>query len=100
MAGRTDCPVYAKAELLADRLQCCLPNFRVHKISILPDEWKVVVSLENLFKSRFVCLTKNQIKSLLVLCSNGWRPLARKMAGSTQIPLWSGGSWWIKVAKG
>ncbi|XP_070712041.1 putative malate dehydrogenase 1B [Pempheris klunzingeri] len=40
LAGRTDCPHYAKAELLAERLQRSLPNFRIHKISILPDEWK------------------------------------------------------------
>ncbi|KAM6958561.1 putative malate dehydrogenase 1B [Tautogolabrus adspersus] len=40
LAGRTDCPHYAKAELLADKLQECLPNFRIHKISILPDQWK------------------------------------------------------------
>ncbi|XP_061654863.1 putative malate dehydrogenase 1B isoform X1 [Phyllopteryx taeniolatus] len=40
LAGKTDCPYYAKAELLADRLQHSLPNFRIHKISILPDEWK------------------------------------------------------------
>ncbi|XP_074520857.1 putative malate dehydrogenase 1B [Halichoeres trimaculatus] len=40
LAGQSDCPHYAKAELLADKLQRCLPNFRVHKISILPDQWK------------------------------------------------------------
>ncbi|XP_070786927.1 putative malate dehydrogenase 1B [Enoplosus armatus] len=40
LAGKTDCPHYAKAELLADSLQRSLPNFRIHKISILPDEWK------------------------------------------------------------
>ncbi|XP_062236476.1 putative malate dehydrogenase 1B [Platichthys flesus] len=40
LAGQTDCPYYAKAELLADALQRCLPNFRIHKISILPDDWK------------------------------------------------------------
>ncbi|XP_037135356.1 putative malate dehydrogenase 1B [Syngnathus acus] len=39
LAGQTDCPYYAKAELLADRLQRSLPNFQIHKISILPDEW-------------------------------------------------------------
>ncbi|XP_023126318.2 putative malate dehydrogenase 1B isoform X2 [Amphiprion ocellaris] len=39
LAGKADCPHYAKAELLADHLQRCLPNFKVHKISILPDEW-------------------------------------------------------------
>ncbi|XP_039649750.1 LOW QUALITY PROTEIN: putative malate dehydrogenase 1B [Perca fluviatilis] len=38
--GKTDCPHYAKAELLADRLQRSLPNFRIQKISILPHEWK------------------------------------------------------------
>uniref|UniRef100_A0A3Q3BAM6 Malate dehydrogenase 1B, NAD (soluble) n=1 Tax=Kryptolebias marmoratus TaxID=37003 RepID=A0A3Q3BAM6_KRYMA len=40
LAGKADCPKYAKAELLADELQHSLPNFRVHKISILPDKWK------------------------------------------------------------
>ncbi|XP_067438814.1 putative malate dehydrogenase 1B isoform X1 [Thunnus thynnus] len=40
LAGKTDCPHYAKAELLADSLQRSLPNFTVHKISILPDDWK------------------------------------------------------------
>ncbi|KAM4560037.1 putative malate dehydrogenase 1B [Odontesthes bonariensis] len=40
LAGKADCPYFAKAELLADALQRSLPNFRVHKISILPGEWK------------------------------------------------------------
>ncbi|XP_056226879.1 putative malate dehydrogenase 1B [Seriola aureovittata] len=40
LAGKTDCPLYAKAELLADALKRSLPNFRAHKISILPDDWK------------------------------------------------------------
>ncbi|XP_054479433.1 putative malate dehydrogenase 1B [Anoplopoma fimbria] len=40
LAGKTDCPHYAKAELLADSLQRSLPNFRVQKISILPLEWQ------------------------------------------------------------
>ncbi|KAM9836063.1 putative malate dehydrogenase 1B [Aulostomus maculatus] len=40
LAGKADCPYYAKAELLADSLQRSLPNFRVHKISVLPQEWK------------------------------------------------------------
>ncbi|XP_034468155.1 putative malate dehydrogenase 1B [Hippoglossus hippoglossus] len=40
LAGQTDCPYYAKAELLADALHRCLPNFSIHKISILPDDWK------------------------------------------------------------
>ncbi|XP_047432090.1 putative malate dehydrogenase 1B isoform X2 [Mugil cephalus] len=40
LAGKTDCPHYAKAELLADTLQRALPDFSTHKISILPEEWK------------------------------------------------------------
>ncbi|XP_075950591.1 putative malate dehydrogenase 1B [Anarhichas minor] len=40
LAGKSDCPHYAKAELLADSLQRSLPNFRIHKISILPHEWQ------------------------------------------------------------
>uniref|UniRef100_A0A8C2WSZ1 Malate dehydrogenase 1B, NAD (soluble) n=1 Tax=Cyclopterus lumpus TaxID=8103 RepID=A0A8C2WSZ1_CYCLU len=40
LAGRTDCPHYARAELLADRLQRSLPDFRIQKISILPHEWQ------------------------------------------------------------
>ncbi|XP_053170584.1 putative malate dehydrogenase 1B [Scomber japonicus] len=40
LAGKTNCPHYAKAELLADSLSRSLPNFTVHKISILPDDWK------------------------------------------------------------
>ncbi|KAM4602122.1 putative malate dehydrogenase 1B, partial [Polymixia lowei] len=40
LAGKADCPYYAKAELLADLLQGSLPNFRIHKISIHPDEWE------------------------------------------------------------
>uniref|UniRef100_A0AAY4ASU6 Lactate/malate dehydrogenase C-terminal domain-containing protein n=1 Tax=Denticeps clupeoides TaxID=299321 RepID=A0AAY4ASU6_9TELE len=39
-AGKSDCPFYAKAELLADLLQRSLPDFRVHKISIHPADWK------------------------------------------------------------
>lgn len=41
-SGQTDCPLYAKAELLADSLQRSLPKFRIQKISILPHEWKVI----------------------------------------------------------
>ncbi|KAM3857152.1 putative malate dehydrogenase 1B [Diretmus argenteus] len=40
LAGKADCPYYAKAELLADLLQLSLPNFSIHKISIHPDDWK------------------------------------------------------------
>ncbi|XP_029924404.1 putative malate dehydrogenase 1B [Myripristis murdjan] len=40
LAGKADCPFYAKAELLADKLQGSLPNFSIHKICIHPDEWE------------------------------------------------------------
>uniref|UniRef100_A0A7N5K0B0 Putative malate dehydrogenase 1B n=1 Tax=Ailuropoda melanoleuca TaxID=9646 RepID=A0A7N5K0B0_AILME len=41
LAGRADCPYYAKAELLADYLQKNLPNFRVHKITQHPRVWEL-----------------------------------------------------------
>uniref|UniRef100_A0AAA9SJI4 Putative malate dehydrogenase 1B n=1 Tax=Bos taurus TaxID=9913 RepID=A0AAA9SJI4_BOVIN len=40
LAGRADCPYYAKAELLADYLQKNLPDFRIHKITQHPDIWE------------------------------------------------------------
>ncbi|XP_006889222.1 PREDICTED: putative malate dehydrogenase 1B [Elephantulus edwardii] len=40
LAGRADCPFYAKVELLADYLQKNLPDFRVHKITQHPDAWE------------------------------------------------------------
>nr|XP_056717186.1 putative malate dehydrogenase 1B [Euleptes europaea] len=40
LAGKADCPYYAKAELLADYLQTNLPHFRVHKITQHPDNWE------------------------------------------------------------
>nr|XP_047903161.1 putative malate dehydrogenase 1B isoform X2 [Anser cygnoides] len=40
LAGRANCPHYAKAELLADYLQANLPDFRVHKITQHPDGWE------------------------------------------------------------
>ncbi|XP_077175371.1 putative malate dehydrogenase 1B isoform X2 [Paroedura picta] len=40
LAGRADCPYYAKAELLADYLQKNLPNFRIYKITQHPDNWE------------------------------------------------------------
>ncbi|EDO45840.1 predicted protein [Nematostella vectensis] len=39
VSGRSDCPFYAKAELLADELSLNLPDFKVHKIVKRPDEW-------------------------------------------------------------
>ncbi|OPJ90203.1 putative malate dehydrogenase 1B isoform B [Patagioenas fasciata monilis] len=40
LAGKANCPYYAKAELLADYLQANLPHFRVHKITQHPDKWE------------------------------------------------------------
>ncbi|XP_036418720.1 LOW QUALITY PROTEIN: putative malate dehydrogenase 1B [Colossoma macropomum] len=40
LAGKADCPYYAKAELLADSLQRNLPDFHVHKICLQPADWK------------------------------------------------------------
>ncbi|XP_068804189.1 putative malate dehydrogenase 1B [Struthio camelus] len=40
LAGRANCPYYAKAELLADYLQANLPDFRVHKITKHPYKWE------------------------------------------------------------
>ncbi|XP_031414542.1 putative malate dehydrogenase 1B [Clupea harengus] len=40
LAGKADCPHYAKAELLAGLLQRRLPDFCIHKICIHPNEWK------------------------------------------------------------
>ncbi|XP_071604047.1 putative malate dehydrogenase 1B [Heliangelus exortis] len=40
LAGKANCPHYAKAELLADYLQANLPDFRVHKITQHPDKWE------------------------------------------------------------
>ncbi|XP_057601922.1 putative malate dehydrogenase 1B isoform X2 [Hippopotamus amphibius kiboko] len=40
LAGRADCPYYAKAELVADYLQKNLPDFRIHKITQHPDVWE------------------------------------------------------------
>ncbi|NXH17008.1 MDHC protein, partial [Bucco capensis] len=40
LAGKANCPYYAKAELLADYLQANLPDFRVHKITQQPDKWE------------------------------------------------------------
>ena len=39
IAGKSDCPFYAKAELLADELQARLIDFKVHKIVIKPEDW-------------------------------------------------------------
>ncbi|OCT63870.1 putative malate dehydrogenase 1B [Xenopus laevis] len=40
LAGRADCPYYAKAEILAEYLQKNLPSFRVHKITQHPEDWE------------------------------------------------------------
>ncbi|XP_036010132.1 putative malate dehydrogenase 1B isoform X1 [Mus musculus] len=40
IAGKANCPYYAKAELLADYLQKNLPDFRIFKITQHPDKWE------------------------------------------------------------
>ncbi|XP_069052621.1 putative malate dehydrogenase 1B isoform X2 [Lepisosteus oculatus] len=40
LAGRADCPYYAKAELLADLLQRNLPSFSIYKICHHPKDWE------------------------------------------------------------
>ncbi|XP_014825246.1 PREDICTED: putative malate dehydrogenase 1B isoform X1 [Poecilia mexicana] len=62
LAGKADCPLYAQAERLADTLQRTLPNFKVHKIPVLPSEWEVVMPLP--FYRRWLELTCNK---------NGWK---------------------------
>ena len=41
IAGKSNCPYFARIELLADALAKNLPNFEIHKILIVPDEWEV-----------------------------------------------------------
>ncbi|MEJ1271967.1 malate dehydrogenase 1B NAD (soluble) [Cricetulus griseus] len=40
IAGKANCPYYAKAELLADYLQKNLPDFQIFKITQHPDVWE------------------------------------------------------------
>lgn len=39
IAGKADCPFFAKAEILADELQTILGDFKVHKIAVSPENW-------------------------------------------------------------
>ncbi|XP_064644589.1 putative malate dehydrogenase 1B [Lineus longissimus] len=40
IAGRANCPYFAKSELLADNLAKNLDDFKLHKIVIQPSEWE------------------------------------------------------------
>uniref|UniRef100_A0A6Q2Z3N4 Lactate/malate dehydrogenase C-terminal domain-containing protein n=1 Tax=Esox lucius TaxID=8010 RepID=A0A6Q2Z3N4_ESOLU len=40
LAGKANCPYFAKAEFLADLLQRSLPKFNIHKICMHPNEWQ------------------------------------------------------------
>ncbi|XP_024281962.1 putative malate dehydrogenase 1B [Oncorhynchus tshawytscha] len=40
LAGKANCPYFAKAELLADLLQRSLPKFSIHKLCMHPNEWQ------------------------------------------------------------
>ena len=44
VAGKSGCPFYARAELLADELVLKLPNFNVHKIVLNSSEWDEWIS--------------------------------------------------------
>lgn len=48
MTGKSNCPYYAKAELLADKLASSVDAFNVHKIVKTPSEWEVnLMSMKN-----------------------------------------------------
>ncbi|XP_055494785.1 putative malate dehydrogenase 1B [Leucoraja erinacea] len=40
VAGRVNCPYYAKCEMVADHLVQSLTDFEIHKIVLHPDDWK------------------------------------------------------------
>ncbi|XP_007888793.1 putative malate dehydrogenase 1B [Callorhinchus milii] len=40
LAGSADCPYFAKAEFVADYLAKNLPDFKIHKIMQLPQDWE------------------------------------------------------------
>lgn len=41
IAGKSNCPYFAKAELLGDQLSRNLSDFKIHKIVKEPSEWDV-----------------------------------------------------------
>jgi hypothetical protein len=43
--GKSNCPYFAKAELIGDQLARNLPDFRVHKIVKDSNEWDVIMIL-------------------------------------------------------
>ncbi|XP_066512824.1 putative malate dehydrogenase 1B [Hoplias malabaricus] len=40
LAGKADCPYFAKAELLADSLERNLADFHIHKLRVHPKDWE------------------------------------------------------------
>ena len=40
VSGKVDCAAYVRAEMLADRLKACLPDFHVHKVHSPTDKSK------------------------------------------------------------
>lgn len=42
IAGKANCPYYAKAELLGDALVKNLPDFTIYKRVVDPKEWNVI----------------------------------------------------------
>ncbi|KAH8871929.1 malate dehydrogenase 1B [Schistosoma japonicum] len=43
MWRKSNCPFYARVELVADKLSLNLPNFRVTKIVKQPQDWKSIL---------------------------------------------------------
>jgi len=44
LPGVANCPYFARVELLADRLALNLPDFKLHRIVKLPEEWEVKIN--------------------------------------------------------
>ncbi|TRZ00507.1 hypothetical protein DNTS_007302 [Danionella cerebrum] len=69
LAGKADCPHYAKAELLADVLQTNLPDFHIHKISVHSDVWECYYGITSEMHSdqMLKIATENQVTKELCM---------------------------------
>ncbi|XP_019897925.2 putative malate dehydrogenase 1B isoform X2 [Esox lucius] len=67
LAGKANCPYFAKAEFLADLLQRSLPKFNIHKICMHPNEWQVnyLIKCSNLSKKLLPMLLCSHLIYLL-----------------------------------
>jgi hypothetical protein len=64
-SGKSDCPYFARVELLGDRLSKNLPSFKLHKIVKTPDEWQVTKTFLNNHKITIKVLMIIIIKMLI-----------------------------------